>query len=248
MSLNLNQPISCLIVDDEPISHRKLTEYIQRTGFLYLAGAATNAPEAIQLCQQQPNLMFLDIHMPVMDGMELLSALPQPHPLVIITSAHPEYALKGFDYGVVDFLQKPFDFARFSVATQRAKIKFEQNQKETDSTSLGGLTQPETLSIRVGSNQVNIPLGTITYVEAFQNYVKIYQHGKSKPVLSKITLSEIEKKLSDHLFTRIQRKYIVRSDQVFELTPLHIVLFSGEQLSIGISYQESTRKALNRLR
>jgi len=247
MNSNPPSPISCLIIDDEPLSHQLLTEFIERTPALTLVGKARNAPEGLRMCQDmKPALILLDVQMPLMNGIELLAALPGPHPLVIITSAYKDYAVKGFDYGVVDYLEKPIFFPRFTQAVQRAEAQLVLRRSKKEAVSADEQHKRDHLSVRVGTRQVFIPLSTINYVEACQNYVKIQQRDRPVAVMTKIPLAEIEKRLAANSFTRIHRKYIICLDQVYQSTSSSIQLFSGEELPIGVSYQDSVRKALAR--
>ncbi|MFD2937766.1 LytR/AlgR family response regulator transcription factor [Spirosoma flavum] len=247
----MSTKIRCLIIDDEPLSQDLLIEYVERTPVLELAGTANNGQQALLKCQSlQPELLLLDIRMPRLSGFEFLDLLPKPTPLVVITSAYREYALKGYEHAVVDFLEKPIFPDRFGLAIQRVEERLEHsrwkqvnnNPGEGSDTGLGH----KMLTVRVDRNQVNLPLDTINFIESLDNYVKIHLTGQpAKTLVSKVTVSQLDNKLPQHDFLRINRKYIVRIDQINVFTSNSIKLFTGDELPIGTTFRDAVRQALN---
>lgn len=243
-------PISCLIIDDEPLAQELLSDHVERIPYLDLIGKAQNSKQALTLCKElQPDMLLLDIRMPGLSGFEFLDLLPQPAPLVVVTTAYREYALKGYEHNVVDFLEKPIFFDRFQKAIQRVEERLGSTRHNTIvkpvvEDDIVNLTM-RLLSVRVGRDTINIPLGSINYVESLDNYVKIHLIPRgSKPVVSKMTVAQLENKLPDDSFIRINRKFIVRIDQWQKVTTNTIQLFSGEELPIGVTFRDAVRQTL----
>lgn len=247
--MQLNTPISCLIIDDEPLAQELLSDHVERIPYLQLLGKAQNSQQALLLCKQlQPNMLLLDIRMPGLSGFEFLDLLTPPTPLVVVTTAYREYALKGYEHNVVDFLEKPIFFDRFQKAIQRVEDRLGATRRGSNtSAEEAGIANLSTrlLSVRAGRDTVNIPLDTINFVESLDNYVKInsVQPG-SKPVLSKMTISELENNLPSQYFMRINRKYIIRLDQAKKVTAHSILLFNGDELPVGVTYRDAVRQTL----
>lgn len=247
----MSSKISCLIIDDEPLSQDLLIEHVERTPILELVGTANNGKQALVKCQElNPELLLLDIRMPRLSGFEFLDLLPKPTPLVIITSAYREYALKGYEHAVVDFLEKPIFPDRFSLAIQRVEERLEHTRWKQVNSNSGESNDirldQKVLTVRVDRNYVNLPLDTINFIESLDNYVKIHLTGQpAKTLLSKVTVSQMENKLPQQDFLRINRKYIVRIDQVNVFTSNTIKLFTGDELPIGTTFRDAVRQTLN---
>ena len=247
----MSTKIRCLIIDDEPLSQDLLIEHVERTPVLELAGTANNGQQALLKCQSlQPELLLLDIRMPRLSGFEFLELLPKPTPLVIITSAYREYALKGYEHAVVDFLEKPIFLDRFSLAIQRVEDRLEHTRWKQVNNNSGESNDirldQKMLTVRVERNQVNLLLDTINFIESLDNYVKIHLIGQpAKTLLSKVTVSQLENKLPQQDFLRINRKYIVRINQINVFTASSIKLFTGDELQIGTTFRDSVRQTLN---
>lgn len=249
--MNTKPIIRCVIIEDEPLAQSLLIDHIDRIPSLELIGSANNGKTALKLCEElEPDLLLLDIRLPGLNGFDFLDLLPKPMPLVVVTTAYREYALKGYEHAVVDFLEKPIFFDRFSQAIQRAEERFRHSRQEPETSYLVEKdkvkSDQKVLSVRVDRNQVNIPLDNISYIESLDNYVKIYQlKQRTKPLLTKITMSMLESKLPEQLFVRINRKYIVRIDQIHIANSVSIQLFTGEELPIGVTFRDAVRQALN---
>ncbi|WP_338877517.1 response regulator transcription factor (plasmid) [Spirosoma sp. SC4-14] len=247
--MNSIMPISCLIIDDEPLAQELLSDYVERIPYLHLLGKAQNSEQALRLCNQfQPDMLLLDIRMPGLSGFEFLELLQPPVPLVVVTTAFREYALKGYEHNVVDFLEKPIFFDRFQKAIHRVEERLGITRRSNLSTydEQGNVNlSSKLLSVRVGRDTNNIPLESINFVEALDNYVKIYTIPRgSKPILSKMTVTQLENKLPSDAFIRINRKYIIRIDQTKRVTANSILLFSGEELPIGVTFRDAVRQTL----
>lgn len=249
--MTTKQPIRCLIVEDEPLAQDLLMDYVERTPGLSLVGTAVNGQQAILKCREsEPDLLLLDIRMPRMSGFELLDRLQKPVPLVVVTTAYREYALKGYEHAVVDFLEKPIFFDRFTRAIERVEERLAHVDLNNKSKALEegeSKINQKLLTVRAERNMVNIFLENINFIESLDNYVKIHQLGHpAKTVLSKVTISHLETQLPTQHFVRINRKYIVRVDQVYLLTSASVELFSGHELPIGVTFRDAVKQALGK--
>ncbi len=205
--------IKCIITDDEPVARKGLRGYIEKIDFLSVVGECEDAIQLNTLLKtQQVDLIFLDIEMPDMTGLELLSNLTNP-PKVIIVSAYEQYALKGYEFDVVDYLLKPVSFERFLKAVNRGHDLLQTEQKEEDN------------YIFVKSDKLlkKILLKDILFLESMENYV-IIQTVSSKEVVY-TTLKQLYESLPQHAFQQVHRSYIVNLEKVTAI--------DGNQLSVA---------------
>jgi DNA-binding LytR/AlgR family response regulator len=223
----MKEPKKCIIVDDEPAAHYVLANYIKQNPQLELVSQCYNGVEAMDyLRENKVDLMFLDINMPEISGMELLKILPV-HPKTILTTAYSEFALESYDYGVIDYLLKPIYFPRFLKAIERffsaENIKIENEEIVINS-----------ISVKVDGYFMDIELDQLLYAQSFGNYVKLYTIKKT--YLASITTTELEKLLPVNNFIRIHKSYIVAIDKI-EDSDRDFVLIKKEKLPIGITYK-----------
>ncbi len=199
-SLKSRTVISCLVVDDEPIAREGIMEYIRQIDYLHPVAQCKSAAEAASLLQKNKiDLIFLDIQMPKLTGIEFVKALAEP-PLVIFTTAYSEYALEGFELDVVDYLLKPISFARFLKSAEKAQSYLHAKNKEVSITR-------DFFFIKCNSKIEKIMMAEVVYIEAMANYVII--HTLQKKYITYLTFSGIEEQLPAHLFVRIHKSYLV---------------------------------------
>lgn len=200
--------LQCIIIDDEPLARTGLQEYIQDVGFLQLAGEFDNPMKAIDiLMQQKIDLIFLDIQMPRMTGLEFLKSLAQP-PLVIFTTAYPQYAVEGFELNAIDYLLKPFSFERFWKAVIKAKSLREPAGQPAAATG----AEPDYFFIKSDNKLIKIKYDEILFVEALQNYVAV--HTTEKKYITYLTFRSIEEYLPAGRFVRTHKSFIVAAAKV----------------------------------
>jgi DNA-binding LytR/AlgR family response regulator len=232
---------NCLIIEDEPLAAEVLKDYIQQVPFLNLTDHCTDAFYAMDILQKfDIDLVFLDIHLPKMKGLDFIKILKKP-PRVIITSAHQEYAIQAFEFNVIDYLLKPVEFSRFLMAVN----KMEQN-REVILPAPGMPKSSERLHLffTVGKKRVKVFLDEILYIESIKEYVRVT--SKTKSVLTKFKLSEIEGLLAENNFIRIHRSFIVAKDKIEAFSASEVEV-SGKQLPIGRSYRELVTLNLDKL-
>src|SRR5688572_4652041 len=221
--------IGCIIVEDEPLAAKVLSDYVAQVPFLQLKGVFKDAILATEyLHDNTVDLIFLDIHLPKLKGMAFLKTLPNP-PAVIITTAYHQYAVEGFNLNVTDYLLKPFDFERFLSAVN--KVKTAQQEKP-------GLTESDTkdyLFLNVQKKKVKIMFSEIAYIESQREYIKIVT--TKKEYSSKMSTHEIEGLLPSHLFKRIHRSFIVSLKKIDSYTA-EMVEINGVSLPIGRGYRD----------
>jgi DNA-binding LytR/AlgR family response regulator len=192
--------INCLVVDDEPIAREGIMEYIRQIEYLNPVGQCKSAMEAAGMLQKQSvDLLFIDIQMPKLTGIEFVKALANP-PLVIFTTAYSEYALEGFELDVVDYLLKPISFPRFLKSVEKAQSYLHARNKEVS------ITQ-DFFFIKCNGKIEKIMLADVDYIEAMANYVII--HTRQKKYITYITFSGIEEQLPADLFVRIHKSFLV---------------------------------------
>lgn len=226
------QKFNCLIVEDEPLAAEILEDYIHQVPFLQLLAKCNDAIYALEILQQQKvDLIFLDIHLPKLKGIDFLKTLSDP-PQIIITSAYQEYALEGYELNVVDYLLKPVEFNRFIMAVNKLK-----HPNEIDQFHIMPPAPSERayLFFNVSKKKVKMFLDEILYIESLKEYIKVI--SKDKTILTKFQLGEIEDVLNKNNFLRIHRSFIVAKNKIdaFSATDVEI---NGLQIPIGRSYKE----------
>lgn len=234
--------ISYLIVDDEPIAHGIIDKYCENLPHLTKRGSCYNAKEAFSLLyKEKVDLIFLDINMPEISGFEFLRSLSDP-PQIIVTSAHQEYAIEGFDLNVSDYLLKPFSFERFMKAVNKVLEVLDDKKRVRVDSNSSETTKDRLFVKEKGENrQYQILEDEILFVEASGNYSKIVLADKEIVTLQK--LSDIEERLSKENFIRIHRSFIVSRFKInsIEGNQIHI---SGRTLPIGQTYREEVKRLL----
>lgn len=225
--------IKCLIIDDEPIARDVLREYISKLDDFEIAGEHENALEALSfLKKNRVDLIFLDINMPQLSGLDFLRSLNKP-PKTIITTAYREYALDGFELHVVDYLLKPISFERFIKAIDKYYYSISQ------SIALFNCEKPLSsdayIYLRDNRKTYKIYLSDITFIESEGEYIKV--HTKNRKVMTRCSLSMIEKTLPSDRFLRIHNSFIVSID--------HIIAFTASLIEIGETELPISRKYKN---
>ncbi|MFH6988889.1 LytR/AlgR family response regulator transcription factor [Flavobacterium collinsii] len=232
----MREPKKCIIVDDEPAAHYVLANYIKQNPQLELVFQGFNGIEAMDYLRDHPvDLMFLDINMPEISGMELLKIIPT-HPSTILTTAYSEYALESYDYGVIDYLLKPIYFPRFLKAIDRF-FATENGKAKTEEAVINSVT------VKVDGYFIEIELDQLLFAQSFGNYVKL--HTIKRTYLASITTSELEKCLPEKNFMRIHKSYIVALDKI-ETTDKDFVVIKNEKLPIGITYKRELSDRLKK--
>jgi len=210
--------MNCIAIDDEPLGLNIIKEFCTKTGFLNLVACYTNPFDALKtLREQQIDILFLDIQMPNISGIDFFKSLSNP-PMVIFTTAYSEHAHHGFEVNAVDYLVKPFPFERFIKAINKA---YDLKTLKKDS-----LHQPsghtDFLMIRVDYNTVRVDLKDILYIEGLKDYIKLFCAGKR--FLTKSTLKNIEEKLPEDGFSRVHKSYIVALDKIERIENNRIII------------------------
>lgn len=230
--------MKCLVVDDDALSREIVEDLVKGNPSLELVGSCDSAMQAFNYLQEnEVDIIFLDVEMPEMSGIELIKNIDVLPQVVLITS-HTEYALESYEYNVTDFIAKPIQPARFLKAIE--KVKKNMQTEETFGTS----TNSDTIFIKTDSRLVQIDRSNILFIEALGNYVNVYTNGGRYTILS--TMKEIETKLTAPDFTRVHRSYIVRLDKIEVIEDNYIVI-NDKQINIGKVYKESLHKQLNLL-
>jgi DNA-binding LytR/AlgR family response regulator len=223
--------VKCIIIEDEPLAVKILSEYVSQVPFLELQGTFKDAILATDfLRSNRIDLMFLDIHLPKLKGMAFLKTITHP-PAVIITTAYHQYAVEGFNLNVTDYLLKPFEFERFLIAVNKVKSPESEVQKSTDSHDT-----KDYLFLSVQKKKVKILFSEIIYVESQREYIKIVTTKTT--YLSKMSTHEIEALLPVTLFKRIHRSFIISIHKIESYTSEYVEL-NGVSIPIGRGYRDS---------
>jgi DNA-binding LytR/AlgR family response regulator len=230
----------CIIVDDEPLAIKLIKSHVSKFDFIEVAAECRSAVQAIDVLRNvNVDLMFLDINMPQITGLEFLKSMPHP-PYVIITTAYREYALEGFDLNVVDYLLKPISFDRFLKAINKYCDRQEKKTK-IDTIEPDEKLRSSFIYVPDGNTVHKINLEDILYFEGYGEYVKI--HTLKKTYISKETLHDYESTLKVKQFTRVHKSYIVSIAKINAFTSSTIIINDNE-IPIGRSYKESVLQTL----
>lgn len=232
------QQFNCIIVEDEPLAAEVLQDYIAQVSFLKLRAVCNDAIFALEILQKEKiDLIFLDIHLPKLKGLDFIKTLKHP-PQIIITTAYHEYALQGYEFNVVDYLLKPIEFSRFLAAVN--KLKPDHIYEAPTPTNFRE-AERRFLFFNVSKKRVKIYLDEILYIESLKEYIRIYT--KSRNILTKFQLGEIEELLNKANFIRVHRSFIVAKDKIEAFTATDIEI-NGKQVPVGRSYKELVQSLL----
>lgn len=227
--------IKCIAIDDEPLALAQLAGYIARIPFLSLVASCRDAFEAIEtLSSQKVDLLFIDINMPDLNGLDFVRSLRE-HPLVVFTTAYSEYAVDGFKVEAVDYLLKPFSFQDLLQAANKAYKCLEQKT---------GGNYDDFLFVKSDYRVTRIRLADIRYIEGMSEYVRIYIEGEDKPLMPLLSMKRLEEALPPSQFMRVHRSYIVNLNKIVEISRLRIV-FGNTYIPVGDIYKDKFLEYVN---
>lgn len=233
--------LTCIIVDDEPLAVKLMESFVAKTPDLELLGSFTDSVEAINAVKEQkPNLLFLDIQMPDLNGMELAYMIPN-ETRVIFTTAFKEYAFESYEVKALDFLLKPIRYNKFMVAVEKAKEWFSMRSAESATKSE---ETPQSLFVRVDGELRNITISNIIYVNGMKDYVMFYLEGEQKPLITHMTMKAVEEMLPPEKFLRIHRSYIIAVDKIRKVDRNDCIYIGNEIIHVPDGYQEAFHKFL----
>lgn len=221
-------PLKCVAIDDEPLALELVKEYIARFPELSLQQSFDDAISGGEYLRQHPvDLLFVDINMPDITGLDLVRSLAE-RPMIIFTTAHKNFAIDGFELDAVDYLLKPIGFERFSKAVNKALEYYEYKKKP-------GKGSASHLFVYAEYRMLKIDLSEVEYIESLEDYIKIHLLN-GKPVMTLMTLKGVLEKLPPEKFKRIHRSYIVAADKVRSVLNRKVKLFSSTELPVSDSY------------
>lgn len=229
----------CIIVDDEPLIRELLEDNLAQIPFLQLVKSCRNALEAVEVLQEeQVDLIFLDIRMPRLNGLQFLQSLDHP-PLVIMVTAYEQYAVEGFNLQVADYIVKPFSFERFLKACNRAAELFRMKNQAVSSENI----KSNDFFVNVEYTLVKIVAADINYIEGFKDYIKIYLSSNNKPVLTRMTLKSIEAKLTAGTFIRTHKSFLVAIAKITAIKR-DFVCIGKTEIPVSETFRENVSKVL----
>ena len=229
--------LNCAIVDDEPLALNLMESYVKRTEFLTLVGKYSSAVQAMkELPEKHVDLLFLDIQMPELSGLEY-SKMVDSRTRIIFTTAFEQYAIDGYKVNALDYLLKPIAYVDFLQAANKAMQWFELLQKPQE--------EIDSIFVKSEYKLVQIELKNILYVEGLKDYVKIYEEGMSKPVLSLMSMKAMEELLPSSRFMRVHRSYIVQKEKI-RIVDRGRIVFDKTYIPISDSYKQAFQDYLDK--
>lgn len=232
----------CLIVDDEPLARELMRNHIEKLDNFEIVAECSDAMKALEaLRNHKVDLMFTDIQMPQITGIEFLKTLKHP-PQVIITTAYREYALEGFELDVVDYLLKPITFERFLKAVNKYFLVSSGNEPVVENSTNGNAVEDSFIYVKENKKVLKLFLCDILYIEGLSEYVKIYTAGKK--IVTKASMANLEEKLTDCDFLRIHKSYIVSLRKIEAFTSSTVEI-AGKELPVGRSYKSKVAQVLH---
>ena len=237
--------IKCAIIDDEPLAVELLASYVSKIPFLELNGKYTNATDALHGIGQNPvDLLFLDIQMPELNGLELSRMVPEST-RIVFTTAFNQYAIDGFRVNALDYLLKPISYADFLEASTKAMQWFQLvHQSEQAAPAAPADEEPRSIFVKSEYKLLQIDLDDIRYIEGLKDYVKIYTEQSPHPILSLMNMKAIEQMLPTSRFIRVHRSFIVQKSKIREIERNRII-FGDVYIPIGDSYKQAFMDFIN---
>lgn len=236
-----NSKVTCIIVDDEPMALNLVESYVEKTSFLELKQKCSSAIEAMEFIKETPvDLLFLDIQMPDLTGLEFSKMLPKES-RVIFTTAFDQYALEGIKVEALDYLLKPFDYAEFLIAANKASTWFSMVKgKHENITS----EEKEFLFVKSEYKQLRIKLSDVLYFEGLKDYIKIWLKDNPKPILTLMSLKSLQQELPESKFMRIHRSFIVSLKNIEEIERSQIII-NNKRITVSEQYKPKFLEFVN---
>jgi DNA-binding LytR/AlgR family response regulator len=229
-----------MAIDDEPLALQQIVTYIGKVPFLELVAQCQSALEAHQyLSNDTVDVIFCDINMPDLNGMDFIKTLVAP-PLVVFTTAYAEYAIEGFKVNAVDYLLKPFGLQDFMRAANRVRERLEP----AANTEPAIKTSDDVIFLKTDYRIVKVSISDIRYVEAMSEYLKVWIEDDPKPIITLLSMKKIEEHLPDY-FMRIHRSYIINLNKIQEVNKSRVILDSDTNLPIGDLYKDAFQHYLD---
>ncbi len=233
--------IRCIAIDDEPLALRQMADYINKTPFLELVERFESAFQALGYLQQEKvDLMFVDINMPDLNGMEFVKSLSSP-PAIIFTTAYSEYAIDGFKVDAVDYLLKPISYSDFLKAAEKARKRLENAFTEDFSVK----SDDKHLFIKSEYKIIRINLSDIRYIESMREYVRFHLKDQ-KPVMALMSMKKLEAFLPKDDFLRVHRSFIVKLSSITTIERNRIVFDGKVYIPVGEQYKDEFQKFINK--
>ena len=236
--------IRCMAIDDEPLALQQIAAYIGKVPFLELAAQCQSALEAHAFLQHDMvDVIFCDINMPDLNGMDFIKALVAP-PLVVFTTAYAEYAVEGFKVNAVDYLLKPFGLQDFMRAANRIQERLQPQSPPASHLSPLISESDDVIFLKTDYRIVKVAISDIRYVEAMSEYLKVYLESDAKPIVTLLSMKKMEERLPDY-FMRIHRSYIINLTKIQEVNKNRVIMDSETYLPIGDMYKETFQKYID---
>ena len=233
--------LSCFIIDDEPLALGLLESYVMKTPFLGLTGKFSSAVAALEPVRSAlPDVLFLDIQMAELNGMEFARLIPEKT-RIIFTTAFEQYALESYKVNALEYLLKPFSYADFLLAANKALQWHQLNEKAV---FVPGKNTIDCIYVKSESRLVQIPLSGILYIEGLKDYLKIYLEGEIQPIVSHITMKAMEEMLTEDLFMRVHRSFIVQKNKI-KVVDHNRIVFGKTYIPVSDSYKTLFQKFLD---
>jgi len=233
--------LRCMAIDDEPLALELLEDNISKVPYLHLIASCSNPLEAMKILQEQSvDLIFLDIQMPGLTGLQFIRSLPQK-PMFILITAYEKYALQGFDLEVVDYLVKPVPLERFIKASNKAKELHDLKTKPTSDTN----APSDYLFVNVDYSLLKVVIADIVWIEGLKDYIKIHLKNSNRPIVTRMGMKAIEDELSPLKFLRIHKSYIVSVAHITAVRK-NSVFIGDMELPVGENYRDSLAQLIGK--
>lgn len=239
--------LNCVLIDDEPLALDLLESYVNKTPFLQLTGKYSSAVAAMTAIQDQSvDLMFLDIQMPELNGLEFSKMIPADT-RIVFTTAFSQYALEGYRVNALDYLLKPISYKEFLESANKALNWFKLTRQQAapaQAPTSDSLNEEECIYVKSDYKLLQIKLKDIIYIEGLKDYIKIYTRNSSRPILSLISMKAMEERLPSEKFIRVHRSFIVQKAEISVINRGRII-FNDVSIPISESYKQEWADFLN---
>ena len=234
--------LRCLAIDDEPLALELLEDNISQVPYLKLEGKCSNAFEALKFLQEQTvDLIFLDIQMPGLTGLQFIQSLTQ-RPMIILITAYEKFALEGFNLDVIDYLVKPVPLDRFIKACNKAWELYNLRLKKTENSSS---IEPEFFFVNVEYSLLKVEFADIQWIEGLKDYIRIHLKNSSKPVITRMSMKAIEEELPSSRFIRVHKSFIVSVSAITSVRK-NSIFIGVEEIPIGDNYKDAVNMIINK--